>query len=182
MKRLFLTLVAAAALATPLFPPTEAAAQKGHWEHRGDRGENRGREHRDGGWGRGRWDQDRWNRDDRDGGARRRDHGDRRGDREERWGGHWDDRRFNGYWYNNRWFYGPPPAHYFGSPLYRPGYSNWRRGGRLPPYYSGWFVNDYWRYQLRRPPYGYHWIRIGNDFLLVSDRTSLIFDVIVGGF
>jgi Ni/Co efflux regulator RcnB len=172
MKRLFLTLTAALALAAPLGVATSASAQH-HGGHGGDRG-GRGGDHGDRGGGDrgGRWD------------GRGGDHG---GDRGGRWDGrgggrNWDDRRNNGYWFNNRWFYGPPPESYFSSPFYRPGYSSWRRGGYLPPYYNGWVVNDYWRFQLRRPPAGYHWVRIGGDYLLVSNRNGLIFDIIPGEY
>ena len=184
MKRLILTMAAAASLAAPLAAATPSAADAGRGGHHGGDGGDRGGDHggrggdRGGGWNReehrgdrgGRWDGDRqggrWE-GDRGGGWSR--------------GGDWDDRRHNGYWYNNRWFFGPPPQAYYGSPLYRPGYSTWRRGGYLPPYYSGWVVDDYWRYRLRRPPYGYHWVRIGGDYLLVANRSGLIFDIIAGG-
>jgi Ni/Co efflux regulator RcnB len=54
---------------------------------------------------------------------------------------------------------------------------SWRRGGYLPPAEQSYVVGDYPRYHLRRPPYGYHWVRIGNQFMLVSSSTGLIFDV-----
>ena len=87
---------------------------------------------------------------------------------------------FNGYYYNNRWYYGPPPVAYYGSPGYRPGYTAWRRGSYLPSYYRGhgYVVNDYYRYQLRPPPRGYYWYRTGNDYVLAAIATGLIFDVI----
>jgi Ni/Co efflux regulator RcnB len=172
MKRLILTLLAAAALAGPLSLPTPVMADRGgegRGDRHGDRGGDQGGERRGGDWKRG----GDWNRGGREG----RYEGERRGG-----GQDWDDRRYNGYWYNNRWSYGPPPQSYFGSPFYRPGYSNWRRGGYLPPYYNGWIVSDYWAHRLRRPPVGYHWVRIGGDYLLVSNRSGLIFDIIPGGY
>jgi Ni/Co efflux regulator RcnB len=200
MKRLILTLAAAASLAAPLAIASPAAAEhgeghRGGGDHEGGRGGDQG-----GGQGGGHDRQGGgptrdWSRSERGGGREGRWEGGRRGDErgdDERGGDgrrgewerprDWDDRRHNGYWLNNRWFYGPPPPGYAGSPLYRPGYSSWRRGGYLPRYYSGWVVSDYWRYRLRRPPFGYHWVRIGGDYLLVSDRTSIIFDIITGGF
>jgi Ni/Co efflux regulator RcnB len=109
--------------------------------------------------------EDRWDRRD-----------DRRGDRHSRW----DDRRYNGYYYRDRWYYGAPPAHYYGRPDYRPGYSAWRRGGYLPPYYrgGGYVVHDYGRYHLRQPPRGYYWYRAGNDYVLAAIATGLIFEII----
>ena len=96
-------------------------------------------------------------------------------------GERWDQSRNNGYYYNNRWYYGPPPSTYYGLPGFRLGFSSWRRGAYLPPYYRTWALDDYDSFHLRRPPYGYHWVRIGDEFLLVSNSTGLIFDVIVAG-
>jgi Ni/Co efflux regulator RcnB len=180
MKRSILTLCVSAALAM-----AGGAVAEGH-HGGGGGGEHHGGwaggEHHGGGGG------DGWSGEHRGGNGwngERGEHGRWDGDQGRRWGGgdrgRWDDRRFNGYWFNNRWFYGPPPQAYFEAPGFRPGYSQWRRGGFLPPYYRSWTVDDFSRYRLRRPPYGYHWIRVGEDYLLVSDRTGLIFDVIPGG-
>ena len=159
MKRLILSLAAVAAVAGPMaFVATSAQADDDH----------RGR-------GRDRHEQ-RWDRHDD-----RRDW-DRRG---ERWDRHdngrhagWDRGRHNGYYYNNRWYYGPPPQAYYGNPYYRPGYAAWRRGAHLPPYYRGYVVNDYHRYHLRQPPRGYAWYRVGDDYLLAAIATGIIFDII----
>lgn len=161
MKRLMLTIAAMAAVAGPMaLSASEASAQdRGRWEHRdrggrdwdrGDRGRDRGH------WDRGRDDR-RWDRGDR-----------------------WDRGRHNGYYYNNRWSYGPPPPAYYGRPGYRPGYTAWRRGAYLPQYYRGDYyrMSDYHRYGLRAPPRGYYWYRSGNDYILAAIATGLIFDVI----
>ena len=66
------------------------------------------------------------------------------------------------------------------APSFRPGYAPWRRGAYLPPHYQDQVVDEYWRFHLRRPPYGYHWIQVGDDFMLVSDSTGMIFDIIPG--
>lgn len=95
-------------------------------------------------------------------------------------GGGWDDRRFNGYWVGGRWYYGAPPQPAFQTPGFRPGFTPWRRGAFLPPNYQSYVLDDYWRYHLRRPPYGYHWVQVGNEFLLISGSTGLIFDVVTG--
>ena len=125
------------------------------------------------------WDRRGYDRRDYD----RRDW-DRRG---ERWGRHdnglhkgWDRGRHNGYYYNNRWYYGPPPQAYYGNPYYRPGYAAWRRGAHLPPYYRGYVVNDYHRYDLRRPPRGHHWVRDDRgNYLLVAVATGIIADLLL---
>jgi Ni/Co efflux regulator RcnB len=56
----------------------------------------------------------------------------------------------------------------------------WRRGDHLP---RGWYSNSYvvydWRpYRLYSPPYGYHWVRVGNDVLLTALATGFVLDVI----
>jgi Ni/Co efflux regulator RcnB len=169
MKRLLLTIAAAASVAGPMaLTATEATAQdhSGRGEHR-DRDWDRSRDH-----DRGGWDRDHrggWDRGDR---SYRNDHWDRR-DR-------WDHGRHNGYYYNSRWYYGPPPSAYHSHPSYRPGYSAWRRGAYLPNSYRGhsYIVTDYYRYNLRSPPRGYNWYRTGNDYVLAAIATGLIFDVV----
>lgn len=159
MKRLLLTIAAMAAVAGPMaLTATEASAQdRGRWEHRDrdGRGWDRGRDRDRGHWDRG--DRGRWDRGDR-----------------------WDRGRHNGYYYNNRWSYGPPPPAYYGRPGFRPGYSAWRRGAYLPRYYRDdyYIMRDYGRYGLRAPPRGYYWYRSGNDYILAAIATGLIFDVI----
>lgn len=157
MKRLLLTLATAAALVGPMAAAGAASADPRDWDRGHDNGRHQGWDRRDhddrrGGWDRGRsgdWDRRRW-----------------------------DDRAHNGYYYQNRWYYGPPPVAYYGRPDYRPGYMAWRRGAYLPPPYRGYVVQDYYRYHLRPPPRGYYWYRVGNDYLLAAIATGLIFDVI----
>jgi Ni/Co efflux regulator RcnB len=171
MKRLMMTLAAVAAVAGPIAASaTEASAQdRGRYDRRDDRWDRRD----------DRRDARRDRRDDR------RDYRrDRREDRrDDRWDSRsrWDRGRHNGYYWNNRWHYGPPPAAYYGRPGYRPGYAAWRRGAYLPPSYRGrgYVVYDYGRYGLRPPPRGYYWYRDGNDYLLAALATGLILDVII---
>ena len=40
-------------------------------------------------------------------------------------------------------------------------------------------VNDWGWFHLRRPPRGYHWVRYGDDFLMVAIATGLIADLIL---
>jgi Ni/Co efflux regulator RcnB len=47
-------------------------------------------------------------------------------------GERWDHNRHNGYMWQGRWYYGPPPAAYYGRPGFSVGYHQWRRGERLP--------------------------------------------------
>lgn len=163
MTRIILSLAVAAALAGPL----AAAATTAHAQPRDQRED--------------RWDRREDVRDSRRDGRRRddrEDRWDRREDRRDNRPSAWDRGRHNGYYYNNRWFYGPPPQAYHGSPYYRPGYAAWRRGSSLPPYYRGFVISDYDRYRLRRPPRGYAWYRVGDDYLLAATSSGIIFDII----
>lgn len=181
MKRLILSIAAIAAVAGPMaFSATSAFADddrgrgRGNHEQRGDRDNHRG---------------DRGDRDRGDRGDHRGDRGDRYDRRDDHRGrynprdhrpsySNWDRGRHNGYYYNNRWSYGPPPQAYYGNPMYRPGYASWRRGSSLPLYYRGYVVNDYHRYHLRQPPRGYAWYQVGNDYLLAAIASGIIFDII----
>lgn len=165
MKRFILTLATLAAVAGPIAAAPNVALADDDRRGRYDRREDRWDRRED------RYDR-RENRYDR-----REDRWDRRDDRYDR-RDRWDRGRHNGYYYNNRWFYGPPPSAYYSSPQYRPGYAAWRRGSNLPPYYRSYVVHDYGRYHLRRPPPGYAWYRVGDDYLLAAIASGLIFDII----
>jgi Ni/Co efflux regulator RcnB len=56
--------------------------------------------------------------------------------------------------------------------------SHWRHGQK----YSSWKrhqpIRDYGRYGLRRPGPGQEWIRVGNDYVLVSIVSGIIFGAI----
>lgn len=115
-----------------------------------------------------------------DGGGGRGDHGGR-GERGERHSGdhdRWDYERHNGYYFHERWYYGPPPPAYFRDPGYEPGYSAWRRGAALPPFYRGYVVADPQRYRLRPPPRGFIWYRVGDAFLLTDMASGVIFEIV----
>ena len=113
-------------------------------------------------------DDRRWDRDDR----RAYYSGYRDGRRDDR---RWDgrDRRYHpvsGHWDNGR--RGPPP---------------WARGrdyrsyGYRQVYYVP--VNDYGRYRLYRPDYGYRWVRDDrNNFLLVAATSGIISQILSPGY
>ncbi len=65
--------------------------------------------------------------------------------------------------------------------FYRHGWNHrWVRGERFYPVYGRSFVVDDWyRYRLRRAPYGYHWVRYGDDFLMVAIGTGIIADILL---
>lgn len=56
--------------------------------------------------------------------------------------------------------------------------SHWRNGQK----YSSWKrhqpIRDYGRYGLHRPGRGQEWIRVGNDYVLVSILSGIIFGAI----
>ena len=56
--------------------------------------------------------------------------------------------------------------------------NNWRNGQK----YSSWRqhqpIRDYGRYGLHRPGRGQEWIRVGNDYVLVSILSGIIFGAI----
>lgn len=94
--------------------------------------------------------------------------------------GPYNPRQHNGYWLGQRWYYGPPPGTVIRAPGFRPGFTPFRPGAFLPPQYEGAVIDDYARFHLRRPPYGYRWVQAGDEFLLVSMSTGQIFDVVSG--
>ncbi len=59
-------------------------------------------------------------------------------------------------------------------------YRVWHRGDYLPRAYYGssYIVNDWRPYRLYAPPYGYHWVRVGNDVLLTALATGVVLDVL----
>ncbi|HEY6632956.1 MAG TPA: RcnB family protein [Rhizobiaceae bacterium] len=56
----------------------------------------------------------------------------------------------------------------------------WERGHRVPAWQRKHVVRDYHRHGLRRPAHGQHWVRIDNDFLLVSIASGIIGGIIAG--
>ena len=57
----------------------------------------------------------------------------------------------------------------------------WRRGGHLPhEYRNHQYVVDDWRgHRLSRPPRGYQWVQVGNDYVLAAIATGLIANLII---
>ncbi|RCS24851.1 transmembrane signal peptide protein [Phyllobacterium salinisoli] len=56
----------------------------------------------------------------------------------------------------------------------------WSRGRALPRSYRGHVVRDYSRYQLRRPARGQQWVRVDNDYLLISIASGVIASIVAG--
>jgi Ni/Co efflux regulator RcnB len=55
------------------------------------------------------------------------------------------------------------------------------RGQRLPPEYRKrqYVVNDWRGQHLNAPPRGYHWVRTGNDYVLVAIATGVILQLLL---
>lgn len=130
----------------------------------------------------------RFRDNDRDGAPNFRDR-DRNGD------GRPDARagqRFRGGWYSGE----RRPFSYNGRTFYRfraepyrwpsTRYQNyrWSRGARLPSFLllPDYFITDYYAFGLQPAPYGYQWVRVGYDVLLVNVYSGEIVDVVPGVF
>ena len=171
-------------------------------DHRGNdnRGhDNRGNDHRyDGnalnGYRRdnNRHDNDRRDWNDHRNDNNRRDWNDHRNDNNRHdWNGNrgWDRPRNDwsshpNYWDNRRHDRRDYARYRFQFGSYRAPYGyhyqTWHRGDRLPrSYYSSSYIVYDWRpYRLYAPPYGYHWVRVGNDVLLTALATGVVLDVL----
>ena len=57
----------------------------------------------------------------------------------------------------------------------------WARGERLPTtyYQNRSYYVDYRSHHLRRPPSGYRWVQVDNNYALVAITTGLIASLIV---
>jgi Ni/Co efflux regulator RcnB len=60
----------------------------------------------------------------------------------------------------------------------------WNSGDRIPSGYRTrtYYVTDYKRYDLRKPPRGHSWVRVGNDVVLVRSNNGKIADVVRARF
>ncbi len=56
----------------------------------------------------------------------------------------------------------------------------WRRGEWLPPVFisQNYFINDWYDFGLWQPNYGYEWIRVGADAVLVNLADGQVVDVV----
>lgn len=185
MKRFAFATAAAITLMVPL--ATTAAAQtydrydsRGANDRRGDDGRYEDSRGDDGRYEDRRGDDSRYDNRRGDGSGWNDNRRDDRG-RNHRRNQRWDNQRHNGYTYNGRWNYGPPPAAYQGRDGFEYGYQTWRRGQRLPQYYRDRFRTvDYRREHLRAPPRGYRYVEDDRgDMLLVAIATGVILSVIL---
>ncbi len=63
-------------------------------------------------------------------------------------------------------------------------YQRWVFGQIFPSMFwaRDYWITDYWMFDLPIPPYGYVWVRYGDDALLVNRRTGRVLQVIYGIF
>jgi Ni/Co efflux regulator RcnB len=63
-------------------------------------------------------------------------------------------------------------------------YRRWAYGDRLPFGWFGpqWYIDDYYYYDLPVPPYGYEWVRVGPDALLVDLDSGAVVSAVYGLF
>lgn len=166
-KRLLLVAATVAAVAAPM-----ASASAQDYGRGRDRGYERGYDDRRGG--------DRYRGDDRRGerydGRHRGRGGDRwrRGDRDW-WRGRSEWRGYNGR--RDGYYYAPGYGYYRYDQRYHG--RRWGRGAYLPRSYRNYYVQDPYFYGLRDAPYGYRWVYVDNDLILVSIATGLILDVLL---
>ena len=114
-----------------------------------------------------------WDRDGRDNhrdgrefrNEQRHDRGEHRGDDRRAMGNRGDWREHGA---QQRYYYGARGP-------------EWRRGGYLPhEYRNHQYVVDDWRgHRLTRPPRGYQWVQVGNDYVLAAIATGLIANLIL---
>lgn len=62
------------------------------------------------------------------------------------------------------------------------GWRQFHRGERFDMGRARYYRELDWRrdHRLRRPPYGYHWVRNGDDALLVGITTGVVASIIIG--
>ena len=71
-----------------------------------------------------------------------------------------------------------PQRHDFRKPA--PTHRHWVKGNRLPDWRRRPAIRDYHRYGLKRPGRGQQWVRVDNDFLLISLATGVVAGIIAG--
>ncbi len=57
---------------------------------------------------------------------------------------------------------------------------HWSKGKRVPEWQRRQAVRDYHRHGLKRPSHGQRWVKVDNDFLLISAATGIIAAIVAG--
>ena len=79
------------------------------------------------------------------------------------------------------------PRQYHWQSYNRPGgwyYQRWSYGQIFPRMFwaQDYWLTDYWMFDLPIPPYGYVWVRYGDDAVLINKRTGEVLQVEYGLF
>jgi Ni/Co efflux regulator RcnB len=63
-------------------------------------------------------------------------------------------------------------------------YQRWGFGQIFPRIFwaQNYWLSDYWMFDLPIPPYGYVWVRYGDDAVLINRRSGRILQVVYGVF
>lgn len=63
-------------------------------------------------------------------------------------------------------------------------YRRWTYGDYLPPIFwaRDYWIDSWWMFDLPVPPYGYEWVRYGDDALLIDTDTGQVLEVEYGVF
>jgi Ni/Co efflux regulator RcnB len=162
LKRLMLIAATVASIAVPA-----ASAEAQDYRRGGDR------ERSYDGDRRGGYDRDHRGRGDDRRGQRRRDRWER--NNRDWWRGRSEFRGYSGR--RNGYYFAPGYGYYRSDPRYFN--HRWNRGAYLPRSYRNYYVQDPYFYGVRDAPYGYRWVYVDNDLVLVSIATGLILDVLL---
>lgn len=97
------------------------------------------------------------------------------------------NRAYDGYRYGARRTYARDRFGYGHGPWYAAPYRIWAPGQYIPRGYwsGGWspyMIADWRGYGLRRPPYGYGWVRYHDDLLLIALADGLVREILRGGW
>jgi len=94
------------------------------------------------------------------------------------WRGRSDFRGYNGrragYWYAPGYGYRPVDRRWAN---YR-----WARGAYVPYGYRNFYIQDPYFYGLRPAPYGYRWVYLDGNLVLMALATGLIADIIYNAY
>jgi len=164
MKRIILAATALMTVAAPLAAPAAFAQPRGGYEQSYNRGHDYRNDRRD---------------DHRD--SRVVVHNHKTVWRDTRPNARCDTRIHNGYYVQNVWYVGQPPASAYRKPGFQLGYKPWARGDRLGDSNRSYREVDYRVIHQKAPPRGYHYVRDDNtgEIILAAIATGIIASIIL---
>lgn len=66
------------------------------------------------------------------------------------------------------------PDRFHAKPSQKKHVQHWKKGQRVPDWKRKQAVRDYHRHGLRKPGFGRQWVRVGNEYLLISLFSGII--------